>query len=103
MNYIRLLLSFVVGLAIVMIVMPKMIPFLHKLKFGQYIRELGPKDHQKKAGTPVMGGLMIIGAFLLAFLIVSFLSHKSVASVWIIAAMTFISLHVTWFWFYWLY
>ena len=37
-----------------------MIPFLHKLKFGQTIREVGPSWHKKKQGTPTMGGLMFI-------------------------------------------
>lgn len=42
-----------------------LIPFLHKLKFGQEIREEGPSWHQKKAGTPTMGGfIFIIAAFL---------------------------------------
>ena len=36
------------------------IPVLHRLKFGQYIREEGPKDHQKKSGTPTMGGIMFL-------------------------------------------
>ncbi|MDP4152654.1 MAG: phospho-N-acetylmuramoyl-pentapeptide-transferase [Bacillota bacterium] len=39
---------------------PLLIPMLHKLKFGQSIREDGPKWHQKKAGTPTMGGFMFI-------------------------------------------
>ena len=37
-----------------------MIPFLRKLKFGQSIRDEGPKSHQKKSGTPTMGGVMIL-------------------------------------------
>ena len=37
-----------------------MIPFLHKLKFGQTIREVGPSWHKNKQGTPTMGGLMFI-------------------------------------------
>lgn len=39
---------------------PLLIPLLHKLKFGQNIREEGPKSHQKKAGTPTMGGIIFI-------------------------------------------
>jgi phospho-N-acetylmuramoyl-pentapeptide-transferase len=35
-------------------------PILHKLKFGQNIREEGPKSHMKKAGTPTMGGIIFI-------------------------------------------
>lgn len=37
-----------------------LIPVLHRLKFGQYIREDGPASHKKKAGTPTMGGLIFI-------------------------------------------
>ena len=36
------------------------IPFLHKLKFGQTILDIGPKWHANKQGTPTMGGVMII-------------------------------------------
>ncbi len=37
-----------------------LIPFLHKLHFGQTIREIGPSWHKGKQGTPTMGGLMFI-------------------------------------------
>ena len=37
-----------------------MIRFLHRLKFGQFIREEGPKSHQKKSGTPTMGGILFL-------------------------------------------
>ena len=40
-----------------------LIPVLHRMKFGQYIREEGPEAHKKKAGTPTMGGIMILIAF----------------------------------------
>lgn len=36
------------------------IPFLHKLHFGQTIREIGPSWHKDKQGTPTMGGIMFI-------------------------------------------
>ncbi len=39
---------------------PWMINMLRKLQIGQHIREEGPKSHQKKAGTPTMGGLLIL-------------------------------------------
>lgn len=39
---------------------PLLIPMLHKLKFGQIIREEGPKSHMKKSGTPTMGGIIFI-------------------------------------------
>ena len=47
---------------------PVFIPFLHKLKFGQQIREEGPESHLKKAGTPTMGGVI----FLIAILVTGF-------------------------------
>ncbi len=36
-----------------------LIPYLHKLHFGQTILDIGPKWHEKKQGTPTMGGIMI--------------------------------------------
>ena len=39
---------------------PVVIPFLRKLKMGQTEREEGVKSHLKKAGTPTMGGVMIL-------------------------------------------
>jgi len=41
---------------------PFVIPFLKRLKFGQYVREEGPKEHYKKLGTPTMGGLIILAS-----------------------------------------
>lgn len=46
-----------------------LIPWLHKLKFGQTILEDGPTWHKKKQGTPTMGGILFIGSFSLAVLI----------------------------------
>ncbi len=37
-----------------------LIPLLHRLKFGQEIREEGPKWHEKKSGTPTMGGFIFL-------------------------------------------
>ena len=54
------LLALVVALVVTLVMGPVFIPWLHKLKFGQEIREEGPKWHQKKSGTPTMGGIMFI-------------------------------------------
>ena len=43
------------------------IPWLHKLKYGQTILDIGPKWHAKKQGTPTMGGLMFIIAVTISF------------------------------------
>jgi len=46
-----------------------LLPVLRALKAGQSIRELGPTWHNNKAGTPMMGGLMFIGAAIICLLI----------------------------------
>lgn len=53
-----LLAPLVIAFIFSLILGPIFIPILHKLKFGQNIRKEGPKSHQKKAGTPTMGGLI---------------------------------------------
>lgn len=55
-----ILFTILVGFLISVILSPILIPFLRRLKFGQSIREEGPKSHQKKSGTPTMGGTMIL-------------------------------------------
>lgn len=58
------------GVAFILAVImgPLFIPLLRRLKFGQQIRTEGPQAHLKKAGTPTMGGLIILLALTLAFL-----------------------------------
>ena len=48
---------------------PKMIPFLRRLKMSQTERTYGIEAHLKKAGTPTMGGVMILAAFTVTTLI----------------------------------
>lgn len=69
MDFASLIMSAVISALCVLISGPFLIPELHKLKFGQSIREEGPKSHQAKSGTPTMGGLMLIAAITLASLI----------------------------------
>ena len=65
----RFLLTFVTSLAIVLFSGVYFLPFLHRLKYGQSIREEGPASHQKKSGTPTMGGVMIVLAVTAATLL----------------------------------
>lgn len=51
---------------VAVVLSPIFIPFLKRLKFGQSIREEGPKSHLKKSGTPTMGGIVIIVSLLLS-------------------------------------
>ncbi len=46
------------------------IPFLHKLKFGQTILDIGPKWHKKKQGTPTMGGILFVVSTIVSFAVV---------------------------------
>lgn len=49
-----------VSLAVTLAMGPAAIKLLHRLRFGQYIREDGPASHFAKAGTPTMGGIIFI-------------------------------------------
>jgi phospho-N-acetylmuramoyl-pentapeptide-transferase len=49
-----------IAFVIALLLGPLFIPFLRRLKFGQSIRADGPQGHQKKAGTPTMGGLIFL-------------------------------------------
>ncbi|EOR26749.1 phospho-N-acetylmuramoyl-pentapeptide-transferase [Cytobacillus oceanisediminis] len=61
--------TILLGFLITVLISPFFIPFLRRLKFGQSIREEGPKSHQKKTGTPTMGGLMIIFSIVVTTLV----------------------------------
>jgi len=63
-----LIVTIVASFLIAVLIGPLFIPFLRRLKFGQAIREEGPKSHQKKAGTPTMGGLIILLALIFTVL-----------------------------------
>ena len=47
---------------------PLFIPLLRRMKLGQEVRTDGPQSHLKKKGTPTMGGIIIMLAFLISFL-----------------------------------
>jgi phospho-N-acetylmuramoyl-pentapeptide-transferase len=61
-----------------LIVGPVVIGRLREFQIGQYIREEGPKAHQKKAGTPTMGGLLIVIAIVVPTLLWADLSNRFV-------------------------
>ena len=53
------------ALLIAMFIGPYVIQMLREFQIGQIIREDGPQSHQKKSGTPTMGGVLIVIAILL--------------------------------------
>ncbi len=68
---IRIILSFVIAFLSTWLLGKVVIPWLHLLKAGQSIKEIGPKWHMYKQGTPTMGGIMFIPSILLALLVCS--------------------------------
>jgi phospho-N-acetylmuramoyl-pentapeptide-transferase len=74
-----------------LVVGPYVIDKLREFQISQYIREEGPKDHQKKAGTPTMGGVLIVISILLPTLLWSDLSDPFVWMV-ILSTLAFASI-----------
>jgi phospho-N-acetylmuramoyl-pentapeptide-transferase len=73
----RVLIAGTAALLLCLFLSPKFIDFFRRREFGQNIREEGPEGHRVKAGTPTMGGLILIIALSIPFLI---LSHRSWAA-----------------------
>ncbi|MFD2672316.1 phospho-N-acetylmuramoyl-pentapeptide-transferase [Marinicrinis sediminis] len=67
MEFSAIMLTMGISFLLAVIVGPLFIPLLRRMKFGQQIREEGPQAHQKKKGTPTMGGIIIMLALTLAF------------------------------------
>jgi phospho-N-acetylmuramoyl-pentapeptide-transferase len=68
---VQVLLSGILAMVIAILAGPKFIDFLRRNEFGQHIREEGPSGHVVKQGTPTMGGLLIMAAMFVPFLIFS--------------------------------
>lgn len=66
----KLWIGFVIAFLVSALCGKSLIPLLHRLKFGQEIREEGPKWHEKKSGTPTMGGFLFILGILAGILAV---------------------------------
>src|SRR5271169_2615736 len=67
----RILFGGTAALLICIFLSPKFIEFLRAREFGQQIREDGPEGHHLKAGTPTMGGVIILLAVSVPFLILT--------------------------------
>ena len=59
-----------------------LIPYLHKLHFGQTILDIGPSWHKNKQGTPTMGGFMFIFAILIASVVGYFMLSQGENDLW---------------------
>jgi phospho-N-acetylmuramoyl-pentapeptide-transferase len=81
----RAILAAVSALAIALIAGPWMIERLAALRVGQVVRDDGPQTHFKKAGTPTMGGLLILVAVIVSTLLWADLGNRFV---WIVLGVT---------------
>jgi phospho-N-acetylmuramoyl-pentapeptide-transferase len=73
------------ALFLVLLLGPWTIERLRRLQVGQYIREEGPKAHQSKAGTPTMGGVLILAGILVPTLLWADLTNRNI---WILVLST---------------
>lgn len=80
-NFLLIVISILLSIGLGLVILP----ILKRKKIGQNIREVGPKSHLKKAGTPTMGGIIFIIAALILSLI--FLPLDSL-EVWIVILST---------------
>ena len=60
------------------LMLPRLIKYLHVLKFGQAIREEGPQSHMHKKGTPTMGGISFIIAIVISLIVSMFLDSSNI-------------------------
>jgi phospho-N-acetylmuramoyl-pentapeptide-transferase len=81
----RAILAAVSALAIALIAGPWMIERLAALRVGQVVRDDGPQTHFKKAGTPTMGGLLILVAVIVSTLLWADLGNRFV---WVVLGVT---------------
>jgi phospho-N-acetylmuramoyl-pentapeptide-transferase len=65
----------ITALALSLLIAPYLIRYLQKLEIGEKIRDDGPERHLSKAGTPTMGGLLILFSFVLSTLLWANLSN----------------------------
>ena len=58
-----------VAFFLTVLMLPRLIKYLHVLKFGQAIREEGPQSHMHKKGTPTMGGISFIVSIVISLIV----------------------------------
>ena len=81
----RAILAALTALAISLLVGPRMIRWLAEYQVGQRVRSDGPQTHLSKAGTPTMGGALILAAIVAATLLWADLANRFV---WVVLLVT---------------
>jgi phospho-N-acetylmuramoyl-pentapeptide-transferase len=94
------LFSVVLGAAIAFLVTvalgAKFIEYLQSRKFGQFVREEGPETHLIKAGTPTMGGVVMLMGLLGALAVVARFNAATLATLLLVAVVAVIGLYDDW-------
>ena len=67
-----------VAFFLTVLMLPRLIKYLHVLKFGQAIREEGPQSHMHKKGTPTMGGISFIVSIVISLIVAMFLDSGNI-------------------------
>ncbi|MDR2611379.1 MAG: phospho-N-acetylmuramoyl-pentapeptide-transferase [Deltaproteobacteria bacterium] len=78
----RIILASLTSMALWFLLGPAFIRKVKAFRLSQYIRAEGPESHQKKAGTPTMGGLLVLGAALASCLLWADVSSPNVILMW---------------------
>lgn len=84
-----ILFTILMAFLITVLISPFFIPFLRRLKFGQSIRDEGPKSHQKKSGTPTMGGILILISVIITTLVMTAKYTQPGAETYLLVLVTF--------------
>lgn len=83
-----LLFGLAISFLVTLVFAPFFIPLLRRLHFGQYIREEGPKSHQKKAGTPTMGGVIFLIGLVAGILVMALKYHMTTQDTYMLLFVT---------------
>ena len=67
-----------VAFFLTVLMLPRLIKYLHVLKFGQAIREEGPQSHMHKKGTPTMGGISFIVSIVISLIVAMILDSSNI-------------------------
>ena len=67
-----------VAFFLTVLMLPRLIKYLHVLKFGQAIREEGPQSHMHKKGTPTMGGISFIASIVISLIVAMILDSENI-------------------------
>ena len=84
---IALIIGILVSLVVTIVGTPLLIRLVHKLHYGQYIRQDGPQSHQVKRGTPTLGGVVINLAIVCGWLASAIYRHIVSGEAFSLAAM----------------